>query len=73
MGLLRRLLILDVAVVLATGETAATCLANMRLYRFALSDKALASVLLLFLGPAVLRSPGSVVAFGSEMRRFAMQ
>ncbi len=63
----RRSLILDVAVVLATGGSAATCLAIMALFLFALSNKAIASVLLLFFGLAVLCTLGSVVAFGSEM------
>ena len=63
----RRSLILDVAVVLATGGTAATCLAIMTLFLFALSNRAIASVLLLFFGVAVLCTLGSVVAFGAEM------
>ena len=63
----RRSLILDVAVVLATGGTAATCLAIMALFLFALSNKAIASVLLLFFGLAVLCTLGSVLAFGAEM------
>ena len=68
LGLLRRRsLILDVAVVLATGGTAATCLAIMTLFLFALSNKTIASVLLLFFGLAVLCTLGSVVAFGAEM------
>ena len=68
LGLLRRRsLILDVAVVLATGGSAATCLAIMTLFLFALSNKAIASVLLLFFGLAVLCTLGSVIAFGTEM------
>ena len=68
LGLLRRRsLILDVAVVLATGGAAATCLAIMTLFLFAASKKAIASVLLLFFGLAVLCTLGSVVAFGVEM------
>jgi len=68
LGLLRRRsLILDVAVVLATGGAATTCLAIMTLFLFALSNKAIASVLLLFFGVAVLCTLGSVVAFGVEM------
>ena len=68
LGLLRRRsLILDVAVVLATGGTAATCLAIMTLFLFALSNKTIASVLLLFFGLAVLCTLGAVVAFGTEM------
>ncbi len=68
LGLLRRRsLILDVAVVLATGGTAATCLAILTLFLFALSNKTIASVLLLFFGLAVLCTLGSVMAFGTEM------
>ena len=68
LGLLRRrLLILDVAVVLATGAIAATCLAIMTLFLFALSNTAIAGVLLLFFGLAVLCTLGSVLAFGLEM------
>ena len=68
LGLLRRRsLILDVAVVLATGGSAATCLAILTLFLFALSNKAIASVLLLFFGLAVLCTLGSVLAFGMEM------
>jgi len=65
LGLLRRRSqILDVAVVLATGGTAATCLAIMTLFLFALSEKAIASVLLLFFSLAVLCTLGSALAFG---------
>lgn len=68
LGLLRRRsLILDVAVVLGTGGAAATCLSIMTLFLFALSNKAIASVLLLCFGLAVLCTLGSVVAFGVEM------
>ena len=63
----RRSLILDIAVVLATAGTAATCLAILTLFLFALSKRAIASVLLLFFGLAVLCTLGSVVAFGVEM------
>jgi MFS family permease len=63
----RRSLILDVAVVLATAGAAATCLAIMTLFLFALSNKAIASILLLFFGGAVLCTLGAVVAFGIEM------
>lgn len=63
----RRSLILDVAVVLGAGGTAATCLAILTLFLFALSNKAIASVLLLFFGLAVLCTLGSVIAFGLEM------
>ena len=63
----RRSLILDMAVVLATGGTAAICLAIMTLFLFALSNRAIASVLLLFFGLAILCTLGSVIAFGTEM------
>ncbi len=63
----RRSLVLDVAVVLATGGAAATCLAIMTLFLFALSNRAIAGVLLLFFGVAVLCTLGSVLAFGHEM------
>src|SRR4051794_22951556 len=46
---------------------ATTCLAIMTLFLFALSNKAIASALLLFFGLAVLCTLGSVVAFGVEM------
>lgn len=62
-----RSLILDVAVVLATGGSAATCMAILTLFLFALSNKAIASVLLLFFGMAVLCTLGAVLAFGLEM------
>ncbi len=63
----RRSLILDVAVVLATGASAATCLAILTLFLFALSNREIASVLLLFFGLAVLCTLGAVLAFGMEM------
>ena len=63
----RRSLILDVAVVLAASGTAATCLTILTLFTFALRNKAIASVLLLFFALAVLCTLGSVVAFGMEM------
>jgi uncharacterized membrane protein len=63
----RRSLILDVAVVMATGGSAATCLAIMTLFLFALSNRTIAGVLLLFFGLAVLCTLGSVAAFGTEM------
>ena len=63
----RRSLILDVAVVLATAASAATCLAILTLFLFALSRKEIASVLLFFFGLAVLCTLGSVLAFGTEM------
>jgi uncharacterized membrane protein len=63
----RRSLILDVAVVLATAGSAAICLAIMTLFLFALSNRAIASVLLLFFGAAILCTLGAVIAFGTEM------
>jgi hypothetical protein len=65
--LLRRLLILDLAVVLATGAQRRPALAIMTLFLFALSKEAIASVLLLFFGVAVLCALASVVAFGVEI------
>jgi hypothetical protein len=62
-----RSLILDFAVVLATGGAAATCLAIITLFLFALSNKAIASVLLLLFGLAILCTLAAVVAFGLEM------
>jgi len=66
-SLRRRSLILEVAVVLATGGAIATCLSITTLFLFALSNKAIASVLLLFFGIAVVCTLGSVTAFGLEM------
>ncbi len=63
----RRSLILDVAVVLATAGSAAICLAILTLFLFAISNKAIASILLLFFAGAVLCTLGSVTAFGLEM------
>lgn len=63
----RRSLILDVAVVLATAGSAAICLAILTLFLFAISNKAIASILLLFFAGAVLCTLGSVTAFGIEM------
>ncbi len=62
-----RALTLDVAVVLATGAAAATCLSILALFLFALSNRAIASVLLLLFGLAILLTLGSIVAFGTEM------
>lgn len=62
-----RALILDVAVVLATGAAAATCLSILTLFLFALSNRAIASVLLLLFGLAILLTLGSIIAFGTEM------
>jgi hypothetical protein len=63
----RRSIVLDVAVVLGTAGAAATCLAIMTLFLLGLSNKAIASVLLLFFGLAVLCTLGSVAAYGLEM------
>jgi uncharacterized membrane protein len=62
-----RSLVLDVAVVLGTLGAAATCLAIMTLFLLALSNKAIADVLLFMFGVAVLCTLGSVIAFGVEM------
>lgn len=68
LGLLRqRALILDIAVVLATGGAAATCLSILTLFLFALSNRAIAGILLAMFGVAVLGTLGSVLAFGLEM------
>ncbi len=63
----RRALILDVAVVLATGAAAATCLSILTLFLFALSNREIASILLMLFGLAILLTLGSIVAFGLEM------
>ena len=63
----RRSWSLDVAVVLATGAAAATCLAIMTLFLFALSNRTIAGVLLAFFGIAVVLTLGAVIAFGQEM------
>jgi hypothetical protein len=66
-GLHRRSLALDVAVVLATGGAATTCMAILTLFLFAVSNKTIASVLLAFFGVAIVCTLGSVSAFGLEM------
>ena len=63
----QRALILDVAVVLATGGAAATCLSILALFLFALSNHAIAGILLALFGAAVICTLGSVLAFGLEM------
>jgi hypothetical protein len=63
----RRSLMLDVAVVLGTLGAAATCLSIMTLFLLALSNKAIADVLLFMFAVAVLCTLGSVLAFGLEM------
>jgi hypothetical protein len=63
----RRSVVMDVAVVLGTLGAAATCLAIMTLFLLALSNVAIAGILLFFFGVAILCTLGSVVAFGLEM------
>jgi hypothetical protein len=63
----RRSVMLDTAVVLGTLGAAATCLAIMTLFLLALSNTAIAGVLLFLFGLAILCTLGSVVAFGLEM------
>jgi uncharacterized membrane protein len=63
----RRSLALDVAVVLATAGAAATCLAILTLFLFALSNKAIAGILVACFGLAIVCTLGSVAAFGAEM------
>ncbi len=63
----RRSLALDVAVVLGTAGAACTCMAIMTLFLFALSNRAIAGVLVTFFGLAIVCTFGSVMAFGSEM------
>ena len=57
----------DAAVVLGTAGAATTCMAILTLFLFALSNKAIASVLLAFFGLAIVCTLGSVTAFGLEM------
>ncbi len=63
----RRSIVLDMAVVLSTAGAAATCLAIMTLFLFAVSNKSIATVLLFFFGLAIVCTLGSVAAFGVEM------
>ncbi len=63
----RRSVALDAAVVLGTAGAAATCLAILSLFLFAVANKAIAQVLLIFFGLAIVLTLGSVVAFGVEM------
>ena len=63
----RRSQALDAAVVLGTAGAAATCMAILTLFLFALSNKTIASVLLGFFGLAIICTLGSVTAFGLEM------
>ena len=63
----RRSVMLDVAVVLGTLGAAATCMAILTLFLFALSNKAIAGVLISFFGLAIVCTLVSVAAFGLEM------
>jgi uncharacterized membrane protein len=63
----RRSLVLDVAVVLGSVGAAATCLAILTLFLFALSNKAIGNVLVGFFGLAIVCTLTSVGAFGLEM------
>ncbi len=63
----RRSVVLDVAVVLGTAGAAATCMAILTLFLFALSNKAIAGVLISFFGVAIVCTLVSVAAFGLEM------
>ena len=63
----RRSIVLDTAVVLGTAGAAATCLAIMTLFLLALSNKAIAGVLLTFFGAAIVCTLCSVAVFGLEM------
>jgi hypothetical protein len=63
----RRSLVLDVAVVLGSVGAAATCLAILTLFLFALSNKAIGDVLVGFFGLAIVCTLTSVAAFGLEM------
>ena len=63
----RRSVMLDVAVVLGTAGAAATCMAILTLFLFALSNKAIAGVLISFFGLAIVCTLVSVTAFGLEM------
>ncbi len=63
----RRSFVLDMAVVLSTAGAAATCLAILTLFLFAVSNKSIADVLLFFFGLAIVCTLGSVAAFGVEM------
>ncbi len=63
----RRSIMLDTAVVLGTAGAAATCMAIMTLFLFAVSNKLIANVLLFFFGLAIVCTLGSVAAFGLEM------
>ena len=63
----RRSQALEAAVVLGTAGAAATCLSILTLFLFALSNKAIAGVLLSFFGLGIICTLGSVTAFGLEM------
>jgi hypothetical protein len=62
-----RSLVLDTAVVLGTAGAAATCMAILTLFLFALSNKTIGGVLLAFFGLAIVCTLCSVTVFGLEM------
>jgi hypothetical protein len=62
-----RSIVLDTAVVLGTAGAAATCMAILTLFLLALSNKAIAGILLTFFGLAIVCTLGSVTVFGLEM------
>jgi hypothetical protein len=63
----RRSLVLDTTVVLATIGAAATCMAILTLFLLALSNKAIAGVLVAFFFLAIVCTLASVAVFGIEM------
>ncbi len=63
----RRSTVLDIAVVLATIGAAATCLAILTLFLLAISNKAIAGILITFFGTAIVCTLVSVGVFGAEM------
>jgi hypothetical protein len=63
----RRSTILDIAVVLATFGAASTCCAILTLFLLAISNKAIAGILITFFGTAIVCTLVSVAVFGSEL------
>jgi hypothetical protein len=63
----RRALVLDVSVVLATVGAGATCMSILTLFLLALSNEAIAGVLLACFTVAIVCTLGSVATFGLEM------
>ena len=63
----RRSIVLDIAVVPGPMGAAATCLAILTLFLFALSNTAIGNVLVGFFGVAIVCTLISVTAFGLEM------